>query len=553
MKQNDMEKRFQTAVEHAAPDVLEQVLDGCAQPSDNAAVIPLPRRRRRLPIAILSTAAAVLLVAGSVFGFSRYTAYNRVDSVIGLDVNPSVELRINSREKVLEARALNTDAQNILDGMELRGTDLDVAVNALIGSMLKNGYISDLANSVLISVENGDGEKGAALRARLADDISRILGSSAVDGAILSQTLTEDDSLQALAQQYDISVGKASLIQEILKSNPRMKFASLAGLTINELNLLASSRGSSLDTVTAEGTASSSAYIGADRAKEIALTNAGAPEAEVRGLEIEFDCDDGRMVYEVEFNWNSAEYDYDIDALDGTLLKSHRELTGSAGSGGDIGEERAREIALEQVDAAQVQEVRVERETDDGRIFYEVTIRLTDGTCEVDVAADGTIREVTRKQTSGTTTEDSRYIGRDAARARALERAGVSEAQSSAWKIKFDFEDGGAVYEIEFYADGTKYEMDIDALTGTVLDYDTEREAAPGGSGTQLTAQQARDIALAHAGTSAENVRDLKTELDEDDGRMVYEVEFKQGGQEYEYEIDAASGDILHHKVEIDD
>ena len=52
MKQNDMEKRFQTAVEHAAPDVLEQVLDGCAQPSDNAAVIPLPRRRRRLPIAI---------------------------------------------------------------------------------------------------------------------------------------------------------------------------------------------------------------------------------------------------------------------------------------------------------------------------------------------------------------------------------------------------------------------------------------------------------------------------------------------------------------------
>lgn len=197
----------------------------------------------------------MLLVAGSVFGFSRYTAYNRVDSVIGLDVNPSVELRINSREKVLEARALNSDAQGILDGMELSGTDLDVAVNALIGSMLKNGYISELANSVLISVENGDDEKGAALRARLADDISRILGSSAVDGAILSQTLTEDNNLQALAEQYGISVGKASLIQEILKSSPRMQFSSLAGLTINELNLLASSHGSSLNTVTAEGTA----------------------------------------------------------------------------------------------------------------------------------------------------------------------------------------------------------------------------------------------------------------------------------------------------------
>lgn len=553
MKQDDMEKRFQTAVEHAAPDVLDQVMDGCAQPPDTAAIIPLPRRRRRLPLAILSTAAAVLLVAGSVFGFSRYTAYNRVDSVIGLDVNPSVELRINSREKVLEARALNTDAQDILDDMELRGTDLDVAVNALIGSMLKNGYISELANSVLISVENGDNEKGAALRAKLADDISRILGSSAVDGAILSQILTEDSTLQALADQYGISVGKASLIQEILKNNPRMQFSSLAGLTINELNLLASSRGSSLDTVTAEGTASSSAYIGTARAKEIALGHAGAPETEVRGLEIEFDCDDGRMVYEVEFNWNGAEYDYDIDALDGTLLKAHKELFGTVGGSEDIGEERAKDIALAQVDATQVQEVWTKRDADDGRIVYEVTIRLTDGICEVDVAADGTVLEITHKQNTDAPTDDSRYIGRDAAKARALERAGVSEAQASAWKVKFDFEDGGAVYEVEFYADGTKYEMDIDALTGTVLDFDAEREAAPSTGDAQLTAQQARDIALAHAGTTAGEVYDLKTELDEDDGRLVYEVEFKQNRQEYEYKIDAVSGDVLHHKTEIDD
>ena len=61
MKQDDMEKRFQTAVEHAAPDVLDQVMDGCTQLPDTAAIIPLPRRRRRLPLAILSTAAAVLL------------------------------------------------------------------------------------------------------------------------------------------------------------------------------------------------------------------------------------------------------------------------------------------------------------------------------------------------------------------------------------------------------------------------------------------------------------------------------------------------------------
>lgn len=42
MKQDDMEKRFQTAVEHAAPDVLDQVMDGCTQLPDTAAIIPLP-------------------------------------------------------------------------------------------------------------------------------------------------------------------------------------------------------------------------------------------------------------------------------------------------------------------------------------------------------------------------------------------------------------------------------------------------------------------------------------------------------------------------------
>lgn len=36
-------------------------------------------------------------------------------------------------------------------------------------------------------------------------------------------------------------------------------------------------------------------------------------------------------------------------------------------------------------------------------------------------------------------------------------------------------------------------------------------------------------------------------------GRLIYEVEFKQGRQEYEYRIDAVSGNILHHEIEIDD
>ena len=58
--------------------------------------------------------------------------------------------------------------------MDLKGVDLDVAVNAIIGSMLKNGYIDELRNSVLVSVENDDAAKGAALQERLTAEIEQL-------------------------------------------------------------------------------------------------------------------------------------------------------------------------------------------------------------------------------------------------------------------------------------------------------------------------------------------------------------------------------------------
>lgn len=69
-------------------------------------------------------------------------------------------------------------------------------------------------------------------------------------------------------------------------------------------------------------------------------------------------------------------------------------------------------------------------------------------------------------------------------------------------------------------------------------------QTAPSQTG-KLTDEQARQRALDHAKLSANNVTFLKTELDTDDGRSVYEVEFVSGQTEYDYEIDAATGEIL--------
>ncbi|MFQ9871915.1 MAG: hypothetical protein ACLRVT_02495 [Oscillospiraceae bacterium] len=78
-----------------------------------------------------AAAAAVLMLGTGVFFGARYYSQNLVvDSQILLDVNPSIELKLNANDKVMELNAKNDDAVEILDDMDLKGTDLNVAVNA---------------------------------------------------------------------------------------------------------------------------------------------------------------------------------------------------------------------------------------------------------------------------------------------------------------------------------------------------------------------------------------------------------------------------------------
>ena len=71
--------------------------------------------------------------------------------------------------------------------------------------------------------------------------------------------------------------------------------------------------------------------------------------------------------------------------------------------------------------------------------------------------------------------------------------------------------------------------------------------------GSLIGVSRAKEVALAHAGVSAGEAMEMKAELDREDGRQQYEVEFKAGGYEYDYEIDALTGAILAWDKELDD
>ena len=272
----------------------------------------------------ITLSACVAVCVCLFIGFGYFNNNMRVASTIGIDVNPSITVTVNKKEKVLDVTANNDDARIILEGMDLAGSDINVAINALIGSMVKNGYIDELANSILISVDNPNSAESEALRQKIVDELNAFINSGN-NISVVSQSITSSSDKEALANSYGISVGKLELIEKLIAKNNLYTYEELKNLSINELNLLL---GSTTENVTTSGTASDKSYIGKDKALEIALSDAGV--SSVTWSEVEMDYDDGFMTYEVEFTYNNREYDYEINATTGDILESNREYDDNA-------------------------------------------------------------------------------------------------------------------------------------------------------------------------------------------------------------------------------
>lgn len=401
MTNEKMEQRLAAAVEKTAPDDVNGVLSRCEE--RKGTVIPMTTKKttKRRWTSLIAACLAVMLLGGGLF----YQRANAVASVVSLDVNPSIELKVNRSEKVLVCTPLNEDAKAILadmgNGADLKGAKLDVAVNAIVGSLVRNGYLNSISSAIMISVEDKDAARAEKLQRELTSAVDGVLQTSEAKAAVLTQTLTQDAAREQQARENNISTGKAALVNRVLAINLSLKFDALAKLSVEELKDLAEAGApampigkdaaayaaeqyagtTALDSVTVEvdpeldespahyevelhtawgefeylvdaytgkvlsgqkdllaaastpsetmkPTAPSGAVqdIGHAKAKSIALNHAGVSENEAYDMEIELDDEDGTLVYEVEFKSGNMEYDYEIDAASGTILKHEAEL-----------------------------------------------------------------------------------------------------------------------------------------------------------------------------------------------------------------------------------
>lgn len=400
MTNEKMEQRLASAVEKTAPNDVNGVLSRCDE--RKGTVIPMTTKKttkKRWTTLAAACLALVLLGGGGIF----YQQAHAVASVVSLDVNPSIELKVSKSEKVLVCTPLNEDAKAILadmgDGADLKGAKLDVAVNAIVGSLVRNGYLNSISSAIMISVEDNDTARAEKLQRELTSTVDGVLQTSEAKASVLTQTLTQDAGLEQKARENSISTGKAALVNRVLALNPALKFDALAKLSVEELKDLAEAGAPAMP-------------IGTDKAMDIAAAAFGkASTAKMAYSEVDPELDESPAHYEVEIRSQTGEeFEYKIDAYTGAILESKRE------------------------------------------------------------AADGT--EVPVVQPSKPAASGD--IGYAKAKSVALNHAGVSESKAYDMDIELDDEDGRLIYEVEFKSGNMEYSYEINAATGAILKHEAE-------------------------------------------------------------------------------
>lgn len=230
----EIARHLKSAVDSLTPDVLSRI--DLQTPQEIYVEGPKITKMYRRIRTVATVAAACLCVAILGGGVAKFHN-SRVESVIGIDVNPSIELSVNRNDRILKAKPLNDDAVEILDDMNLKNVDLNIAVNAVIGSMVRHGYFDEVENAILVTVSNEDKNKAGVLRQDVVSDIEDSLEEHKVKAVVYDQQASVTDETKLLAKKYGISYGKAYFLQELVKENDlsEQDMKAFAGMTMEEI------------------------------------------------------------------------------------------------------------------------------------------------------------------------------------------------------------------------------------------------------------------------------------------------------------------------------
>ncbi len=336
-------------------DVLDSVLADC---ESGGAFIMAEKTKRRPSLRYLvgiAAALAVVVCAAAAIGISNrgltakpISSKGDINATICLDVNPSVEIAVDKSETVVDVTADNKDGESIINGQNFKGDSLSDTVETLVNRMVDEDYISNLKNSVLVSVASENGEFGKQLEKKMSDSIFELLGSKNIEGAVLSQTITQaDDELVSFAKMYNISIGRALMIMDIMEAEPHYTFESLASLSVNDLCLTRQTVEMMNNRISINGK-SKSHYITVEKAVEAALEGESRQDVSDVNVMLE-DWQGGEAPVRYHVTYTAADGElksYYINPVSGEIIS--RDGGAISGEGGypTVTAEEAKQLAV---------------------------------------------------------------------------------------------------------------------------------------------------------------------------------------------------------------
>ena len=271
------------------------------------------------------------------------------------------------------------------------------------------------------------------------------------------------------------------------------------------------------------GLSAPSYVISAEEAEKAALDHAGIAAGEATVIKTEYDRDDND--YDVEFTAGEYKYEYDIGAADGSVIEFSKKIIGLSNTTPNISGTTSPDTATSPAKT-------------------ETSSQSDKTTQPAQTTPPAPTTQPTVSESGGITLEE--------AKAAVLEQEGLTESGVTFIKAISDSHDARTIYEIKFVTADYEYEYKIDANSGTVLSNSKEMriKQTESTAAGRITLDEAKNIALSHAGIAASEASFTKTKLDYDDGREEYDIEFLSDDYEYEYEIDSQSGAVLSNSKE---
>lgn len=244
MNNQNIEESIRRSIAFETPDLFDKIASAPVTklPEADYIVKSQPKRNSSRLYAFYTACTSFAILFAICFGLAHN--YYAVDSIIAIDVNPSVEISLNKSYKVLNVKANNKDGEQLIEQTNFKNKNCDTVVSDLTESLSSSGYIDQTHNSILVSVSNSNKTKAEEVKTKVITDIKTTLNKKEIEPVIYNQSVTDSTAkkLERLAKKHHISFGKMKLIHSLIEKDSSLTVEELAKLPISQIPTYVESR-----------------------------------------------------------------------------------------------------------------------------------------------------------------------------------------------------------------------------------------------------------------------------------------------------------------------